>query len=736
MLSPESFLAHNRGIDAGARTNWLKAVTRRPDFSQKHTLQFSGGNIRDNYLATIDYRYADGLDIRSNKKEYGARLNLNHTAANGLFSASVTVAPRYEMNNLADYSNFNWALTLNPTLPVYDSVGNYNYINGGLFAGNPVEDAKMIIDYEQLKELDLNGTFKLNILHNLNTVLTIGEISRSNKEQKFTPSTLSSVLLINGGTGRNTASQEQDENTQTSLEWTGNYSLAYRKHSLRLLGGYSYQYFNYQEFDANNQGIHFDALTYNNLGSGVYNQQEGVVGMGSTQNSSALAAFFGRLTYDFDKRYFLTASIRHEGSTKFGTNNKWGNFPALSAGWLISDEKFMTATSGWLNTLKLRGDYGVTGNQDFASYQSLLTYGGYGYYPYDGTTYQDFGPSQNVNPYLRWEKAINFNAGIDFAVLDDRISGSINYYTRKNQDLLGSYNVPVPPNLQTTTYVNVGTMKNSGIEIQLQAYVVRNKRFTYNVMFAGNTNNNDFVSFSNQLYNGGTFQDLVGMPAPGSPGNLQRLQEGKRVGSFYTLKSAGVDNTGGLLVYNQKDQVVSATQASNTDRRFVGNGLPKFMASMGNSFTYGKWDLGVFLRGQFGYKIFDSYAFYLGTPAQQSNVNLLTTAYDGGKYSKLTNPKTAAILSDYFLENGTFVKIDNVSLGYTQKIDSKYIHSVRIYATGRNLHTFTKYKGGDPDAVAVNGMSPGAAGTVTNNALALDYYPSALQLLFGVQVQF
>ena len=227
------------------------------------------------------------------------------------------------------------------------------------------------------------------------------------------------------------------------------------------------------------------------------------------------------------------------------------------------------------------------------------------------------------------------------------------------------------------------------------------------------------------------------MPAPGSPGDLERLEEGRRVGSYYILKSAGVDNTGGLLVYDQKNQVISATQASDADRRFVGNGLPKFMASMGNSFTYGKFDLSVFLRGQFGYKGFDTYAFYLGTPAQQTNVNLLSTAYDGGKYSKLTNPKTAAILSDYFLENGDFVKIDNVSVGWTEKFDSKYLHSVRIYATGRNLHSFTKFKGGDPDAINVNGLWPGPAGSFDSNGnWTLNYYPAALQLLVGVQVQF
>jgi hypothetical protein len=159
------------------------------------------------------------------------------------------------------------------------------------------------------------------------------------------------------------------------------------------------------------------------------------------------------------------------------------------------------------------------------------------------------------------------------------------------------------------------------------------------------------------------------------------------------------------------------------------------MASMGNSFTYGKWDLGVFLRGQFGYKVFNIYAFYLGTPAQQTNVNLLTSAYNGGKYSKLTNPSTAAILSDYFLEPGDFVKVDNVSLGFTQHFDSKYLHSLRVYATARNLHTFTKYKGGDPDGVPVNGLWPGVNLDGSGNG-TLSYYPSALQLLLGLQVQF
>ena len=225
------------------------------------------------------------------------------------------------------------------------------------------------------------------------------------------------------------------------------------------------------------------------------------------------------------------------------------------------------------------------------------------------------------------------------------------------------------------------------------------------------------------------------MPAPGSPGTIQRLEEGRRIGSFFAFKSAGVDNTGALLVYNKKGETILANKATNDDRQFVGNGLPKFTASLGNNFTYKKWDLSIFFRGAFGYEIFNTTSFYLGTPATQINANLLASAYEGGKYSKLTNASTYSALSDYFLEKGDFVKIDNVMLGYTQPLSFKYLRSFRLYATGRNLKTFTKFTGQDPDLIQVNGLYPGLSLNINNNG-TLNYYPSSLQLLVGLQLNF
>ncbi|WP_158826074.1 SusC/RagA family TonB-linked outer membrane protein [Mucilaginibacter lacusdianchii] len=727
----------NPGLDRGGNTDWLKEVSKSPAFGQKHTVQLSGGSKGANYFASGDYRNANGIDLRANKEEYGARVNVNFNSKDDVYSASISAAPRYAYARRADYSGFNNALTLNPTYSIYGENGQYNYINTGFFSNNPVENAKMIRDEQEIKKLDISGTFKVNILKNLNTMATVSESSSSFKNLYFSPSTLSTIVYNNPDKKRNFGRQEQVENDVKNFEWTANYALNFRKHNIKLLGGYSYSMYSYEQFRAQNYDIPFDAFLWNNLYSGAYNG--GGVGQGqdavaSTKNTSTLISFFGRVNYDFNNKYIFTASLRHEGSSKFGIGNKWGNFPAASAAWRVTEESFLKNKVSWLNDLKLRVDYGITGNQDFGNYLSLLLYGAYGFFPYEGTSYQVYGPSQNANPDLKWEKAINFNAGVDFELFNGKLSGSVNYYVRTNKDLLGLYDVPLPPNAQSQTYTNVGTLKNSGIEVQLYSSLIKKKNFSYNITFAGAYNDNKFVSFSNDLYKGTDYREVAGLPAPGSPGNIQRLQEGKRIGSFYMYKNAGVDADGNLLVYRKDGSIVPANQANTTDYQFVGNGLPKFTASLGNTFTYRNFDLSVFLRGNFGYQVFNTAAFYIGTPATQGDANVLTTAYDSkSKYSKLTN--TLSIPSDYFLENGSFVKIDNVTLGYTHKVNSKFIHGIRLYAAGRNLHTFKALSVGDPDLIQVNGLTPGVQ-TDGNGNGTLNYYPSTLQVIVGAQVTF
>ncbi|WP_254070759.1 SusC/RagA family TonB-linked outer membrane protein [Pedobacter sp. L105] len=737
VLSTDDFIKdrvdNKQGQNYGGNTNWMDAVSRSPAFTQKHTLQLSGGSGQTNYFASADYRNADGVDLRAHKQEYGTRVNINHKDKNNIYEASLTVAPRYMKTSNADQGNFNNALTLNPTIPIYTPAGGYNFINTGFFSNNPVENAKVNLSQAEIKELDINGSFKVNILKNLSTTVTVSEISQSVKNLNFSPSIRTTIEHSGQTTQTNYAEQEQVETDQKNIEWTGNYALNIGKNHFKLLGGYSFSAYNYQEFYAQNFDFPFDTYTWNNLNSGLYNggaagQGQGAVG--STQNSSKLISFFSRMNYDFDNKYLFTASLRREGSSKFGLNDKWGNFPAASAAWRVSEEDFLKGSSSWLSELKLRADYGVTGNQDFGSYQSLLLYGGYGYFPFNGTVYQVYGPATNVNPDLSWEKAVNFNAGIDFSLFNRRINGSLDYYVKTDKNLLGYYNVPLPPNSQSQTFANVGTMRNSGFEIALNATAVKTSNFSYTITLTGAYNKNKFLSFSNTIYQGAPYIDQAELSAPGSPGPIQRIQEGQSIGNFYTLKSAGVDATGALLVYTKDGKIVPANVATNDDRQIVGNGLPKFTGSLGNTLSYKHWDLSVFFRGAFDYKIFNNYAFYIGTPSTQADANVLKSAYDSkSKYSKLTNSSTNSIASDYFLEPGDFVKIDNVTLGYSHPIASRIINHIRIYVTGKNLHTFTKYTGGDPDLVQVNGLTPGVN-------TGLNYYPSTLQLLFGLQATF
>ena len=444
--------------------------------------------------------------------------------------------------------------------------------------------------------------------------------------------------------------------------------------------------------------------------------------MGSYKNDSKLIAFFGRVSYDYQGKYLATASLRHEGSSKFGANHKWGNFPAASLGWRISQERFMSGASGWLNDLKLRADFGVTGNQNFDNYLSLNTMTSFGDYYYNGQYLTVWGSARNVNPDLRWEKGINWNIGLDFALLDNRLSGSLNYFNRTQKDLLGDYNVPIPPYLFSTTFVNVGTMKNSGFEFDIHAEAVKMKDFSYTIDFSGSTMDNRFVSFSNSEYVGQKYYDVAGTEDPFPFHYLQRIEEGKRLGTFYIWKFAGFNKTGDFIIYDKNGDYKLAADATDADRMEVGNGLPKFTASMTHTFRYKGFDLSLYFRGAFGFNIFNIHEFYYGVPDEVGNVMKIA-------YTKNEQIKGNPVVCDYFLEKGDYVKLDMVNFGYTFDINRKYIQKARLYLTGRNLLTFTKFSGVDPASYNVNGLTPGATGS-------RNWYPATRQMIFGVQIDF
>lgn len=721
--------------DYGYQTDWMGELTRT-GFTHNHALTLSGGNGRSNYRATVDARQSRGADIRSDRQEYGARLSFGHTTKSELLKFTANISPRIINRNNADWEVFKTALMANPTFPVMDPSDptgrQYSNFQGQEAGWNPVEKLRTEKSRTETKLLDWDVTAKLNLLpllaregtsdHSLNTQVTLAQQYNDDQEYWFRPS-VNTIAQNSGRMGE--ANQKYKKNRQESLEWLVNWEYEKKNHNLRFMGGYSYQYWMYNELFAENKDFSSDALTWDNLGNGEYNKEEGRNGMSSCRNDSKLIAFFGRLSYDYKQRYLVTASLRYEGSSKFGANNKWGYFPAVSAGWRISDEAFMKGVD-WINDLKIRGDLGITGNQNFDSYKSLATMGPFGDVYYNGKYYTGWAPGKNTNPDLKWEKGVNWNVGVDFSLFD-RVNGTVNYYNRRQQDLLGDYDVPVPPYLFGTMYVNVGTMKNTGVEIELNVNAVKTKNFNYTIGFVGATNNNKFVNFSNHSFQGKNYQWMCYMESPGTPGPLQQIREGERIGNYVTWAYAGVDDNGNWLVWNKENtERVPISKATDQDKRITGNGLPKFTASLNNNFFYKNWDLSLFFRGAFGYDIFNVHDFYYGLQAVSGNSNVLHTAYE--KNAHITTGQNQ--LTDYFIEKGNYVKLDVVTLGYTLHVDSKWLERLRLYGTAKNLATITGFSGIDPSSYPVNGLTPGTFGGNKN------YYPSTLQVLFGVQIDF
>lgn len=720
------------GVDLGGNVDWLDAVSRT-GFTQQHTLTLSGGNEKSNYRVSADYRDAKGIDLRSRRQEYGGRASIMHTTKGGLFTITANIAPRIIYRDQADWSVFKDAIEANPTTPLMDPENPTRYYNfqGQVAGSNPVERQLLETDHGDTKLLDWDGTVKLNLLpllmkdgkgnHNLSTQIMFADHQYDNNNSWFRPST-STIAINNGRDGE--ASRSYSKERQYVAEWLANYMGSFGKHNVKGMLGYSYQYSQYSGLNAENKDFPNDALGPDNLGSGEYVKDEGEVGMGSYKNDAKLIAFFGRVSYDYDGKYLFTASLRHEGSSKFGANHKWGNFPAVSAGWRISQEKFMKNIK-WISDLKIRGDYGVTGNQDFGSYKSLNTMTGFGYYIYNGKYFQVWGPAKNVNPDLRWEKAKNWNIGIDFSLFKNRFYGSLNYFNRKTEDLLGDYKVSVPPYLFDNTFVNVGTMKNYGFEFDLNLKAVNTKDFSYDLSFVGTTMQNKFVDFSNSEFVGQDYYDVVSTSDPYPFYNLQRIEKGQSLGNFYMWKYAGHTTDGEWLVYDKDGEIIRASQATAADRVKVGNGMPKFTMSSSHNFRYKNIDLSLFFRGAFGYDIFNIHDFYYGT--RNFTGNRLQKAY--GKNFQISG-NSNPVVCDYFLEKGDYLKLDMVTLGYTFDLSKcRFLDRVRLYGTVKNVFTLTKFSGIDPSNYQVNGLTPGAQGS-------RDYFPSTRQFILGMTVDF
>lgn len=683
----------NGSEDYGTSTDLYDELINKNNLTQYHHLSVSSGNEKTSYRASVYYNELQGIAKRNEKEQFGGRLNVNHLALNDLLSIQMNVASNFNKADLlgGQGSDFEQAIQRNPTAPLFNEDGTFL-------------ETQAYNNYNPLSRL-------ANRISERNQQTFSGDIKLSLKVAKGLSASVFGSYVRNGYNDRVYRSKNdwaQRESTQykgmgyaskknvltwgKTIESTVNYNTTIAEdHTIRAIAGYSYQYNVLERFSVNNNGFTTDAFNDWNLGAGSAINDDTLPrpGMGSFKEDNTLIGFFGRINYAYLNKYFAQVILRREGSSRFGDNNKWGNFPAASIGWTVSEESFMKDIRQ-IDNLKLRFGYGVTGNQGIPNYQSLVTLSTGGVYPQDGVYLQTYGPSRNPNNNLKWEEKEEINLGIDFSLFKHRISGAIDIYQRKTNDLLYKYSAQQPPFVQNQIYTNVGTLSNKGIEIQLSGLAMKKKDFQWNIDLTASNQKNKLDRLSNDVFQA-NYLEFGGLPSPGNLGNAIRLEEGGSVGNFYGKRFAGLDENGKWLFYKADGSKAPATEINDEDLVTIGNGVPKVQASLNNTFKYKNFDLTIFLRGKFGFDILNTKEIYFGNLKWLPN-NVLGTAIT--EHFELNDDPQ---YSDYYLEKGDFVKLDNITFGYNLKLNSNYVKSARVYVTARNLATFTGYSGIDPE---------------------------------------
>jgi TonB-dependent starch-binding outer membrane protein SusC len=491
------------------------------------------------------------------------------------------------------------------------------------------------------------------------------------------------------------ASRRYDENAFQLFESTINYLTDISGASLQILGGYSYQAFNNEGFRTEAGNFITDAFTYNNLNA-AKDYKEGRADLAySYRDSNKLIAFFGRVNLNVTDSWFLMASARYEGSSRFGAGNKWGLFPAVGAGVDLANVLDIAS----MDNLKLRVSYGITGNQPGSSYMSLLRLSPSGNFFYNGDFIPGYAPSSNANADLAWEKKGEFDVGLDFSMLDGKLFGSLDYYTRTTTDLLFEYEVPVPPNLYSTAWMNLGEIKNSGLELTLTWNAVQAGDFSWSTTITPTYYlKNELVSLSG-TFNGAELsygiRDLGGMGAPGmSDVPLVRAQEGEPIGQLLAHTFVEIGPTGDLVLRDTNEDGT----VDDLDRVIVGNGLPKAEFGWSNNFRYKGFDLNIFFRSVLGHSLNNTFRAFYEVPQVITSYNLPVTAADmrNSETGVLMN-STSDVLSDWHIEKASFLALDNASLGYTFDMSgTNAFRNIRVFVAGNNLFYITKYKGVDP----------------------------------------
>lgn len=730
MLTAEEYITefvdNGYGANYGYATNWYDEMINDNAFSHKHTLTLTGGSDKANVYASLMYGDDNGIIKKNSRTDYSGRINANFNLFKKHLELNIRMQVRRSTReNFGSNSGLYTAMQANPTIPLMDpdNPGQYNVDNYGLTGTNtsPVADIMYrdgrttdqwitgigTLKYHVIKGLDLIGTANID-LRESRTWLWWDPLHRSMRDTS------------KNGKG----SQSFGRDRYNSYEAYASYKLDFfDRHHLDAVAGWSFNENHGDSFEASNSDFTVEGIGPWNIGEGG-DLKEGLASMASSKDTrQRLIAFFGRVNYSYDDKYLFMASFRREGSSKFGPEHRFGNFWAVSGGWRINRESWLKDVT-WLNDLKIRLGYGVTGNNGIPAGIYTPVVGYYGDFPVNGEWIHAYGTGASFNQSIKWEEKTEFNAGLDFSLFNGRLWGRFDWYRRKVNDLVYSALVPLPDYMYDHCYKNIGALSNTGWELELGGTILQTHGFKWNTALRLSGNKSKISRLGDE----GSYMDSSALPAPGSPGSVMRISAQSNIGQYWLYRFAGLSDEGKWMIYDKDNNIVPAnsTYLKAENRVFMGNAIPKCMLSMDHSFSYRHFDLSLQFHSWLDFDIYNANAMYNGIRTK-TGTNVLRDWYYDHKEIKDGDH----VLTDYFLEDGSFLKIDAITLGYTlpmQKWTKDYLQSLRFYFTARDVACWTNYSGYNPEVTAT-GLFPGTE-------LPNIGYPMAARFTFGIQMNF
>ena len=732
MLNADEFRTLYPDQDHGADTDWIDEISRTP-VSHVHNLSLMGGNSKTNYIANLTYASRQGIMKKSDFESFQGRIEVTHRMFDDKLKLKFGLfGKKNQMESTTNGGSFRgWvygqATRRNPTDPVRNEDGTWNENVSKFEYENPLALLYEAEGNVKKTQLRYNGNIVYNPIKDL-TLSAVFSYIRDNMNRGY-GETLNHISALRDGLA-GWSSVGAYTKMEKLMELTAQYSKEIGAHKFTVLGGYSYNETDFEELWIDNYGFQDDYFCgWHNIGIGSA-LKDGKANIGSKKTPTNLIGFFGRATYSFKNRYLLMGALRYEGASQlWGTDNAWGLFPSVSVGWRITEEAFMK-NQKIFDDLKLRVGYGVTGSQPKNPFLgvAMLKYGSYAFV--NGNWIQTIVPASNPNPDLKWEEKKETNIGLDFVSWGGRLSGSIDYYNRDVDGLIYEYGVPTPPNLYNKTMANGGTMRNRGVEVLVTVVPVQNKDFEWSTTGTFSLNSNKLISLSGSIFKSDYDYFNTGtVEYSGQVADSHRVQVGESIGNFYGFKVVDVDSEGRWIYEDRNGELVNYKDFTHApeDKHVIGNGLPKWYAGWNNTLRYKNFDLNVTMRGAFGFQIINGGRMNYENVKNSRFENRLKSVNDlvFGKHT--LSSEVEPEFNSYYVENGDYWKIDNITLGYSFGQVGKYIKSLRVYGSVLNALTITGYKGIDPE-VSTDGLTPGYD--------TRDRYPSVRSFTFGVNVKF